>query len=399
MEGQKEWIDLSGINDRTAIFSGMEWDINRIKNARILVVGAGALGNEVLKNLALLGVENIIIADFDVIEKSNLSRSVLYREEDCSGQHLKVEAASRRMKEINPSLKTLLINGDAMIDIGLGVFRRADAVISCLDNRLTRLWINRFCHWVGKPWIDGGIMDLGGQLDVFMPGESCYECKLSPQAWVNINYRNSCINRAKRYASSGLANTTPISASVIGALQVQEALKIIIDDPVKDPILKGQFYYEGRPNYFTTLAPSVLKERCKSHRRFDPIIESTELSCKTTISNTLDWLRQRFDDPEVSIELHYPLVLTMQAGNSGKIFSFIKPRPLLKQEDFSQFQESENEEVKIKTYTEVIDFAFPQPEISLQQAGVPPLHIVRVISKGDSYYVELSGDADFFLFQ
>src|SRR5947209_10671168 len=73
------------------------WDQQRLAAARALVIGAGALGNEILKNLALLGVGNVFVADLDRVENANLSRSVLFREEDC-GQP-KAEVAARRVRE------------------------------------------------------------------------------------------------------------------------------------------------------------------------------------------------------------------------------------------------------------------------------------------------------------
>ena len=80
------------------------WRQERITAARILVVGAGALGNEVLKNLALLGVGSIYVIDLDRVEASNLSRSVLFRAED--GGQSKAKVAARRAKEINPEIKS-----------------------------------------------------------------------------------------------------------------------------------------------------------------------------------------------------------------------------------------------------------------------------------------------------
>ena len=115
----------------------------------MLVVGAGALGNEVLKNLALLGVGTVYLIDLDAVEPSNLSRSVLFRAED--GGQGKAEVAARRAREINPDVAIVAMRGDVITDLGLGLFADVDVVIGCLDNREARLWVNRQCWKVGHP--------------------------------------------------------------------------------------------------------------------------------------------------------------------------------------------------------------------------------------------------------
>src|SRR5438105_13416304 len=95
------------------------WDQERLARARVLVIGAGALGNEILKNLALLGIGNVFVADLDTVANSNLSRSVLFRAEDC-GQP-KVDIACRRAKDMYPGLKTRAFHGNIGYDLGLGV--------------------------------------------------------------------------------------------------------------------------------------------------------------------------------------------------------------------------------------------------------------------------------------
>ena len=130
------------------------WRQEKLQAAKVLVVGAGALGNEVLKNLALLGVGETIVIDFDEVEPSNLSRSVLFRAED--GGRPKAEVAARRAMEINPEVRIQPIRGDVITDLGLGVFRDVDVVIGCLDNREARLWVNRQCWKVTTPWVDAG---------------------------------------------------------------------------------------------------------------------------------------------------------------------------------------------------------------------------------------------------
>src|SRR6185436_530017 len=92
--------DQSGRFDRFKLIGW--WDQPRLSRARVLVCGAGALGNEIIKNLALLGVGNLFIADMDRVENSNLSRSVLFRESD-NGQ-FKAEAAARCACDIYPDL-------------------------------------------------------------------------------------------------------------------------------------------------------------------------------------------------------------------------------------------------------------------------------------------------------
>src|SRR5215203_1979331 len=109
------------------------WDQARLARAKVLVIGAGALGNEIIKNLALLGIGNVLIADLDRIENSNLSRSVLYRAGD-NGKP-KAEVAARAAKEIYPDINVHFFHGDIIHSLGLGVYRWADVVIGGLDNR------------------------------------------------------------------------------------------------------------------------------------------------------------------------------------------------------------------------------------------------------------------------
>ena len=103
------------------------WKQPLLRQAHVLVIGAGALGNEVVKNLAMLGVGHIRIADMDRIEKSNLTRSVLFRERD-EGR-LKAEVAAESARDIYPQIDAKALPGNILGELGLGHFRRADMVI------------------------------------------------------------------------------------------------------------------------------------------------------------------------------------------------------------------------------------------------------------------------------
>jgi len=154
------------------------WDQKRLLEAKVLVIGAGALGNEILKNLALVGVGRVVVADMDRIELSNLARSVLFREDDIG--LYKAEVAARRAMEICPQMHVQPFVGNIVYELGMGVFRWADITLCGLDNREARVAVNRACLKVGRPWIDGAIERLDGVVRTFLPhAGACYECTMS----------------------------------------------------------------------------------------------------------------------------------------------------------------------------------------------------------------------------
>lgn len=202
------------------------WDQARLRDARILVIGAGALGNEVIKNLALLGVGHVRVADMDHIELSNLSRSVLFREAD-EGK-AKAACAARAARELYPQMDIAPLEGNILAEVGLGYFRWADVVVGALDNREARVFVNSACARVGRPWIDGGIEVLHGVVRGFAPpATACYECTMSEVDWDLLNKRRSCSLLARRALAQRGTPTTPTTASIIAALQVQELIKIL----------------------------------------------------------------------------------------------------------------------------------------------------------------------------
>jgi hypothetical protein len=130
-------IDPAADEDRFARFKLIAWwDQDRLRNARVLVVGAGALGNEIIKNLALLGVGRVFVADRDRIERSNLSRSVLFRDSDCG--RAKAEVAAERARELFPEMRLQAFDGNIVYDLGLGIYRWAGWTIARPALRSTR---------------------------------------------------------------------------------------------------------------------------------------------------------------------------------------------------------------------------------------------------------------------
>src|SRR3954464_11874444 len=112
-------LAITGREGRFARLEAIEWwDQPLLARSRVLVVGAGALGNEVVKNLALLGVGHLVIADMDRVELSNLSRSVLFRESD-EGRP-KAECAAQAAREIFPGMQVNAVVANVLADLGVG---------------------------------------------------------------------------------------------------------------------------------------------------------------------------------------------------------------------------------------------------------------------------------------
>jgi adenylyltransferase/sulfurtransferase len=267
------------------------WDQDKLKNAKVVVIGAGALGNELLKNLALLGVGNVLVADMDRIENSNLSRSVLYRAAD-NGQ-LKATAAAAAARGIYPEMNVQPFNGNVVYDLGLGVFRWADVVLGGLDNREARLAINRACWRLNKPWIDGAIEAIQGTARVFVPDGAaqeapCYECTMSETDWRLLNLRRSCNLLTRQEMEGGKTPTTPTISSIIAGVQTQEAVKL----------LHGMDSFPGRGWVFAGLSADSYhvefqrNEDCYSHDPLDRVIELDASVETMTVRALLDIARK-----------------------------------------------------------------------------------------------------------
>lgn len=236
-----------------------------------MVVGAGAIGNELIKNLALLGIGRILIFDMDTIESTNLARSILFRAEDVGGY--KAEIAAKRAMEINPDVKAKAFVGNIIDDVGLGVFRRMSVVLGGLDNREARLAINQSCYKINKPWIDGAIEVLNGFARVFVPGQgACYECTMTETDWMLINKRKSCVLLTHEQLAEGKIPTTPTSSSVIAGIQVQEMLKLLHADRGL-PTLAGKGYVFNGLTHDSFVVQYQQKSECISHDKYENIVE------------------------------------------------------------------------------------------------------------------------------
>ncbi|MBX3004184.1 MAG: ThiF family adenylyltransferase, partial [Anaerolineales bacterium] len=370
--------------DRLGTFEFISWwEREKVQNARVMVVGAGALGNEVIKNLALMGIGHLYIVDFDKVEAANLSRSILFREKDRGRE--KAHLAAARAVEVNPDVRVQSLHGDVTTDIGLGVFRRMDVIIGCLDNREARLAVNRFAHWMNKPWVDGAIQEMLGLTRVFVPGDgACFECTLTEQARRDLALRYSCPLLARQNILLGKVPTTPTIASIIGAMQSQEALKLIHNMPVEPGKV---LHYNGYTNFMHTTA-YVPDAECESHWIYGDV---TELPLRTETNTLAELLEIARGDlgPDTVLELDQELVLSLNCAACNTVEHVLKPLADVSFEAGHCPTCGEMREVSLThSITGNEDFL----QRTLHSVGVPPLHILRATNGAEFRFYELTGD-------
>lgn len=384
------------------VFTLLSWfKKEKVSNARVLVAGAGALGNEVIKDLALFGVGHIFVVDFDKIEISNLTRSVLFREEDAFEHRYKAEVAAKRAMEINPQIKVTPIVGNLFSEVGLALYKSVDVIIGCLDSRLARYQLNRMAMRAGKTWIDGSIENLTGVVKIYTPGQSCYECGLSREEFNIIMLRTGCADVVRAQTSQGRVATTPVSASIVGAVQAQEAMKIIhLDSYEGDRLpyttLQGKMWrYEGLTNTTNTYKFASWKKDCPAHEQWVPTLSVENMTADMTVRDALEEIRRTLWVNAVEINLmNNKFIEAIISDVPESEFKVMVPESQL---DDTISSDTEMRKLSYRTifhkkFYENIDFDFPFQDLTLRQIGIPYFDILKVATDKGEFYIELQAD-------
>ena len=209
------------------------WEQPQLTAASVIVMGMGALGNEVSRILAMAGVGKLILCDSDRIERSNLSRTVLFREEDI-GQ-LKVDAAARSLQRLAPNIEIDRRPLPLAQGVGLAEIRDASLVMGCLDSRSSRLQLAGRCQLVGGAYIDGGTQPWGGEVQPFLVADGpCYSCGLTEEERGISDVPWSCLDAGSE---------TPVGAAIpssalVGTWMGMIAIRFLLGQPVPEKILK-----------------------------------------------------------------------------------------------------------------------------------------------------------------
>jgi len=202
----------------------------RLKNAKVLVVGAGGLGSPALLYLAAAGVGTLGVVDFDVVDESNLQRQIIHGVSDVGRP--KAESARNSIREINPHVEVVLHTERLDSDNALQIFARYDLIVDGTDNFATRYLVNDAAVLLGKPYVWGSIYRFDGQASVFWAEHGpCYRClypEPPPPGMVP-----SC-------AEGGVLG---VLCASIGSIQVNEAIKVITG--IGDPLVGRLMIYDA----------------------------------------------------------------------------------------------------------------------------------------------------------
>ena len=202
----------------------------RLKNAKVLCVGAGGLGSPALMYLAAAGVGTLGIVEFDVVDESNLQRQIIHGQSDIGRS--KAESARDTVKEINPFVDVVLHEGRLDSSNALDIFAGYDLIVDGTDNFATRYLVNDACVLLGKPYVWGSIYRFDGQASVFWAEHGpCYRClypEPPPPGMVP-----SC-------AEGGVLG---VLCASVGSIQVNEAIKLLTG--IGDPLVGRLMIYDA----------------------------------------------------------------------------------------------------------------------------------------------------------
>jgi len=202
----------------------------RLKNARVLCVGAGGLGSPALMYLAAAGVGTLGVVDFDTVDESNLQRQVIHGQSDIGRS--KAESAADSVREINPYVRVVVHNEALSNDNVFDIFNQYDLIVDGTDNFATRYMVNDACVLLGKPYVWGSIYRFDGQAAVFWAEHGpCYRClypEPPPPGMVP-----SC-------AEGGVLG---VLCASVGSIQVTEAIKVLTG--IGEPLVGSLIVYDA----------------------------------------------------------------------------------------------------------------------------------------------------------
>ncbi|MFW9951092.1 MAG: ThiF family adenylyltransferase [Candidatus Thorarchaeota archaeon] len=245
------------------------WDQDKIINSKVLVIGAGATGNEVIKNLVLAGVGTITLIDYDFINLSNLNRCILFTSKSANENQYKADVIKQVCQNLNPEVKINTVIKD-LNQVDKDIFKKNDVICSCLDNVEARLEANNYSYFFGIPFIDSGIDGYFGTVQAVyseVETSACLQCGISNKdldiMWQKFSCTGEELNAENGETVPKIASIIT-TTSIIGGIQAQQVLKFILgvehfkgygrwDPKIGEPLIGKQLNYNGLNNTFKVI--------------------------------------------------------------------------------------------------------------------------------------------------
>jgi molybdopterin-synthase adenylyltransferase len=347
-----------------------DWQQGLLTEATIIVIGVGALGNEVAKNLALAGVGRLVLCDHDVVEVPNLSRSVLFRSDDVD--RFKVEVAAEALARLGHGIVVDPRPAPLASGVGLGELADADVVVGCLDSLRSRLELLGRAALAGARLVDGGTGPWTGEIRVRSGAESgCYGCTLTPYERGVSDLPRSCAElEPGAPASASIVTTAAVAAWMTAAvLRLAMGLQITYQALRLDAVAG-------------TVGPVEFRRdpECPFHDRLPSVDAQLEVSSGDRVSCLLAAL-----GPVAEITAWVPFPIAAQCIRCGVGSGY-------------HYLQIEGEVSRCAHCGGVlrprssVDLSAAEPAAFLNALGVAPHEILRVLSvDGRSRWVRLAG--------
>ena len=253
------------------------WDQSKISNATVMVVGAGATGNELIKNLVLTGVGKLVLVDYDIIQKSNLNRCVLFNMGKFLENQYKVDAVKDACNMLNPETEIITLKED-LNDIDKNYYKKSNVICSCVDNIEARLQSNNYAYYYGIPFIDSGIDEFYGTVQAVyseVKDAACMQCGVSGMDLDLMWKKYSCTGQeieSDNGETIGKMATIITTTAIIGGIQSQQVIKFLLgldyfkengewSPNIGEPLVGKQLNYNGLTNTFEIIT-KIKNEEC-----------------------------------------------------------------------------------------------------------------------------------------
>lgn len=254
------------------------WDQSKISNATIMVIGAGATGNELVKNLVLTGIGKIILIDYDTINLSNLNRCVLFDKKSAKKQEYKVDVVKKACKNLGDT--EIIALKEDLNDIDKNLYKKSNVICSCVDNIEARLQSNNYAYYYGVPFIDSGIDEFFGTVQAVyseVKDSACMQCGVTGMDLDLMWKKYSCTGQeieSENGVTIGKMATIITTTAIIGGIQSQQIIKFLLGlDYFKEngngkwnpyigaPLIGKQLNYNGLTDSFEIIT-KIKNEEC-----------------------------------------------------------------------------------------------------------------------------------------